>query len=102
MCSQGLLRGWTAWHGQWEEAVRQKRMLAAAGARLSRPVLAAAVSHWQSDWTVQRIREERKKRLAAMSASELQVERPTNASRRVPYLTTHVKFHGRRSVCKPT
>ena len=29
---------------------RQKRMLAAAGARLARPALAAAVAHWRTDW----------------------------------------------------
>ena len=46
----GLTAGWTAWHDQWEEAARQKRMLAAAGARLARPALAAAVAHWRSDW----------------------------------------------------
>ena len=46
----GIIAGWTAWQGQWEEAARQKRMLSAAGARLARPQLAAAVAHWRQDW----------------------------------------------------
>ena len=46
----GIIAGWTAWQGQWEEVARQKRMLAAAGARLARPQLAAAVAHWRQDW----------------------------------------------------
>ena len=50
ICSQGLIRGWTAWQEQWETAARQKRMLAAAAARLTRPALAAAVAHWRQDW----------------------------------------------------
>merc|ERR1740133_829649 len=33
-----------------QSAARQKRMLAAAGARLARPALAAAVAHWVGDW----------------------------------------------------
>ena len=50
ICSQGLIRGWTAWQEQWETAARQKRMLAAAAARLARPALAAAVAHWRGEW----------------------------------------------------
>ena len=50
MFQADLLYGWSTWQGQWEEAARQKRMLAAAGARLARPALAAAVAHWVSDW----------------------------------------------------
>jgi hypothetical protein len=46
----GIIAGWTAWQGQWEEAAWQKRMLAAAAARLARPQLAAAVAHWRQDW----------------------------------------------------
>ena len=38
ICSQGLIRGWTAWQEQWETAARQKRMLA------------AAVAHWRGEW----------------------------------------------------
>ena len=46
----GIAKGFTTWQGQWEEAARQKRMLAAAAGRLARPALAAAVAHWVGDW----------------------------------------------------
>ena len=46
----GLIRGWGAWQGRWEEAARQRRMLAGAAARLARPQLAACVAHWRSEW----------------------------------------------------
>ena len=46
IANQGIMRGWTAWSEQYLEKARQKRMIAAAGARLTRPALAAAVSHW--------------------------------------------------------
>ena len=46
----GLARGWSAWAAQWEERTRQQRLLAAAGARLLRPKLAASIAHWRSDW----------------------------------------------------
>ena len=42
--------GFSAWQEQWAKAVQQQRMLAAAGARLARPALAAAVAHWVGDW----------------------------------------------------
>ena len=50
MGNQGILRGWTAWQEMWEEAARQKRMLAAAGARLAKPKLAACFSLWTASW----------------------------------------------------
>ena len=50
IANQGLIAGWTTWHDQWEEQAKQRRMLAAAGARLSRPQLAACVAHWRLDW----------------------------------------------------
>ena len=46
----GIIAGWTAWQGQWEEAAWQKRMLAGAAARLARPQLAACMAHWREDW----------------------------------------------------
>ena len=49
MFQADLLYGWSTWQEQWEEAARQKRMLAAASARLARPQLAAAVAHWVGD-----------------------------------------------------
>ena len=48
--NQGLMRGWSGWHEKWSDAAREKRMLAAAGARIARPGLAAAVAHWRADW----------------------------------------------------
>merc|ERR1740133_658232 len=50
ICNQGIMRGFSAWSEQYFAAARQKRMLAAAGARLARPALAAAVAHWRADW----------------------------------------------------
>lgn len=47
---QRTRRGWTAWHEQHAEKMRQKRMLAAAGARLARPLLAACFSSWMQLW----------------------------------------------------
>jgi len=62
MANRDLFAGWSAWHEQWEEVSKQKRMLAAAGARLSRPQLAAAMTYWVKDW---RVTEAEKARLAA-------------------------------------
>ena len=50
MFQADLLYGWSTWQEQWAEVNRKKRMLAAAGARLARPALAAAVAHWVGDW----------------------------------------------------
>ena len=50
MGQAGLANGWSVWQEQWEEAARQKRMLAAAGARLQRPALTASFGHWRGDW----------------------------------------------------
>ena len=52
MANAGLASGFGAWQEQWEEVARQRRMLAAAGARLTRPALAAAVAHWRDGWQV--------------------------------------------------
>ena len=52
IANAGIASGFSAWQEQWEEAARQKRMLAAAGAQLARPALAAAVAHWVGDWRV--------------------------------------------------
>ena len=41
MTQAGMVMGWERWHDQWAEVARQKRMLAAAGARLARPQLTA-------------------------------------------------------------
>ena len=50
IANAGIASGFSAWQEQWAEAARQKRMLAAAGARLARPALAAALAGWVADW----------------------------------------------------
>ena len=50
MFQADLLYGWSTWQEQWAEVNRKKRMLAAAGARLARPALAAAVALWVGEW----------------------------------------------------
>ena len=65
----GIIAGWTAWQEQWETAAWQKRMLAAAGARLARPALAAAVAHWRGEWEGAVQQEEEFKRSAVSGAS---------------------------------
>jgi len=67
----GLIRGWGAWQGRWEEAARQKRMLAGAAARLARPQLAACVAHWRAEWEAEG---------KAATAQERQVERSAHAA----------------------
>ena len=52
--NQDITRGFSAWQEQWFTASRHKRMLAAAGARIMRPGLAMAVSHWKGDWEADR------------------------------------------------
>ena len=54
ICNQGVMRGFSAWSEQYLQDARHKRMLAAAGARLMRPALAASVSHWRNDWEAER------------------------------------------------
>ena len=50
MANAGMIKGWTAWYDKYEEAARQKRMLAGAAARLSRPMLVACFTSWREDW----------------------------------------------------
>ena len=64
--NRDIAMGFSAWQEQWEEAARQKRMLAAAAGRLARPALAAAVAHWVGDWRLMADQ----KRLEAMSNQE--------------------------------
>ena len=47
---QDLAKGWGAWHGMWFEHVRQRRMLANAASRLTKPALTACMSHWRWEW----------------------------------------------------
>ena len=46
MGKQGITRGFNAWLDMWLEHKRQRQMLQRAGARLSRPALAAAFFEW--------------------------------------------------------
>ena len=53
IASQGLLRGWETWRALWEETTRRACMLAAAGGRLQRPMLAVCLSAWREEWSEQ-------------------------------------------------
>ena len=61
----GLARGWSAWHEQWLEVVKQRQMMAATAARLTRPKLTACLTHWRHDWeeAVRQVAEEKKRLL---------------------------------------
>ena len=48
--NQGIMRGFTAWSAQYLQYAKHKRMLAAAGARLMRPLMAACLSLWRGEW----------------------------------------------------
>ena len=68
MANRDLFAGWSVCHEQWAEAARQKRMLAAAGARLQRPQLVAAVSAWKVDWQAAQAEKEAKRREEMVAA----------------------------------
>ena len=46
----GLARGWSAWLEQYDTHLMHQRMLKQAAARLLRPKLAAAATHWRMEW----------------------------------------------------
>ena len=50
MLNQKLALGWSGWHGMWSEKVRQRNLLKKAGARLTKPKLIQAYSHWRHDF----------------------------------------------------
>ncbi len=50
IASRGLASGWTAWREHWEEMARQRRLLAAASARLSKPQLVRSFGLWRASW----------------------------------------------------
>ena len=50
IANQGIMAGWTSWHEMWEEVSKQKRQLAAAGARLARPQLVKCFGSWCESW----------------------------------------------------
>ena len=77
IANQGIMRGWTAWSDQYQQAARQKRMLAAAGARIMRPALAKSLSHWKSDWETDRrkqLAQEVRRRAGAKYSGEASAE----------------------------
>ena len=45
--------GFETWAEAYEEAARRRRMLQAAGAKLTRPKLVASYAHWQRDWAAE-------------------------------------------------
>ena len=45
-----LSRGWSTWIDQYFEVKRERQLLRAAGARLTRPALSACLSMWQREW----------------------------------------------------
>ena len=51
LMNQKLALGWAAWHGKWSEKRRKKNLLKQAGARLTKPRLIQAYTHWIKDWT---------------------------------------------------
>ena len=51
LMNQKLALGWAAWHGKWSEKKRKKNLLKQAGARLTKPRLIQAYTHWIKDWT---------------------------------------------------
>ena len=70
IANRDISMGFSAWQEQWEVAARQKRMLAAAGARLARPALAAAVAGWVADWRAAEAERQEARRLELLAAHE--------------------------------
>ena len=48
--SAGIVAGWTAWEAAWQEASRHRRVVAAAAAKLSRPLVVAVFATWRAEW----------------------------------------------------
>ena len=55
MFQQGLARGFTAWKDQYLNYIHARRLLQQAGARLAKPKLAQAVTHWRHDMEAARL-----------------------------------------------
>ena len=68
MSRKDLSRGFGAWAEMVAEAVRQKRVLQAAAAKLTHPRLVATYRRWRHDWQVERTE------LASMSMSTMESE----------------------------
>ena len=84
---QQLSKGWQTWLDGWLEQQRHKRMLAASAGRMQRPMLAAALAHWRTDWQeeLRAALEEGQQLLARDKASGLTLA-PTLASALTPPL----------------
>ena len=54
--SSAILRGWTAWEAAWQEASRHRRVVAAAAAKLSRPLVVAVFATWRTEWEAEQER----------------------------------------------
>ena len=50
MLHADLSRGWTAWHGTWTEAVRQRQLIRKAGSRIAKPAMSFAYGTWKRSW----------------------------------------------------
>ena len=68
ICKAGLARGFSGWVHTHKEAVRRRRVLQAAGAKLLRPKLVASYRTWSDGWRAAEAAEA--SRLAKMSAAE--------------------------------
>ena len=80
MKNRELAVAWATWQEVHFGKVRQLQLLAAAGARLQRSMLVAALAHWRDDWEAT---EERKLRHALAS-------KHMDASRRAVELEEHI------------
>ena len=82
IANAGIASGFSTWQEQWEEAARQKRMLAAAGARLARPALAAALAGWVADWRAaeaEKVEDGRRQLLTGTAQREAELQAEVNA-----------------------
>ena len=77
---QALLRCWGLWFEEYEASARQKRVLAAAGARLLRPKLVACFSLWSLSWMETQLSSDQiqQRRALELQAAEAKVTRLTN------------------------
>ena len=55
LMNQKLTLGWLGWHDMWSEKMRQRNLLKKASARLTKPRLIQAYTHWMKDWNAVRV-----------------------------------------------
>ena len=78
----GIIAAWTTWQDVYFEVLRQRQLLQSAGARLSKPQLAATFSHWREDWEAQEHEKEldkQRERMAAMKDKYRQAAEAVNS-----------------------